>query len=633
MDRDDELAEGTGGGDGTRRTHLQLSGHDFNVRSEIDYYHAPDEKNELLRNCTALKNHRKEIAAFFEVNDDRKERGDFIKSFFDETFVEHILENGERVGYRAYDDLLHIWHGSYLSRDKEDFIPWWRVGSFIQGQILLDTWLTAEEEGIISEEGQFRIIEESFSEKQNEFVIPQAAIDYVLTRGSGMSQGKMRIYEQFIKQEFAEKNIAFLKNEYGIGGYSDPIPESGSWEQHDGKGIMIKQGETKILLSWNKVANRIGELIAADRYLNRREKEAYPAFLKETEDRRKRGEIADRFNSLVSDFNEYENQIENESALIKEYESRQYSASFVQGERVIRGYGNYPDEYVLPSLRRILERIISENTHLSERARKLLDGLSGEIAKPFELTESEKNPPPEPKKEYRFSLGDKVFIGAKEYEIIDFNDPVALFDPEYPIFTQEMPKDEFLQKAGENPLNDNYLYIVDEPDTETHIYFDSAGEEVTWMYYSPDSERGGQYVQNTLSFEVFKETVELFPGFADDEEQLDRLTDELESTADQYLADPATPFFIESEAAFSDEPDYTGLTAENIRSIYDRIDSVLIDKEAERDLNAHEAEFGADGARVFRDPAVLSEHDKATDILNKVLYALKIYDISLKFEG
>ena len=134
---DDELAEGVGGGNGTRRTHLQLSGHDFDVRSEIPYYYAPDEKNELLRNCTALKNHRKEIAAFFEVNDDRKERGDFIKSFFDETFVEHILENGERVGYRAYDDLLHIWHGSYLSRDKEDFIPWWRVASFIQGQMLL----------------------------------------------------------------------------------------------------------------------------------------------------------------------------------------------------------------------------------------------------------------------------------------------------------------------------------------------------------------------------------------------------------------------------------------------------------------------------------------------------------------
>ncbi|MBQ7645887.1 MAG: hypothetical protein IJS94_01335, partial [Clostridia bacterium] len=133
MGSDDELVESVSGRDSPERTHLQLSGHDFNARSEIPYYYAPDAKNELLRNCLALKDHRKEIAAFFEVNDDRKKRGDFIKSFFDNTYVEHILENGERVGYRAYDDLLTIWHGSYLTRDKEDFLQWWRVASAIEG--------------------------------------------------------------------------------------------------------------------------------------------------------------------------------------------------------------------------------------------------------------------------------------------------------------------------------------------------------------------------------------------------------------------------------------------------------------------------------------------------------------------
>ncbi len=159
MGSDDELAESVGGGDRTERTRLQLSGHNFDARSEIPYYYAPDEKNELLRGCLALKNHRKEIAAFFEVHTDRKERGDFIKTFFDNTYVEHILENGERVGYRAYDDLLTIWHGSYLSRDKEDFIPWWRVASAIEGQILLDTWLSDDEKGLISEDGQLQLFD------------------------------------------------------------------------------------------------------------------------------------------------------------------------------------------------------------------------------------------------------------------------------------------------------------------------------------------------------------------------------------------------------------------------------------------------------------------------------------------
>ncbi len=142
MGRDDELAESVGGGNRTEGTRLQLSGHDFDARNELPYYYAPDEKNELLRNCLALKDHRKEIAAFFEAHEDREERGNFMKGFFDNTYVEHILANGERVGYRAYDDLLTIWHGSYLSRDKEDFLPWWRVVSAIEGQLLMDVWLS-----------------------------------------------------------------------------------------------------------------------------------------------------------------------------------------------------------------------------------------------------------------------------------------------------------------------------------------------------------------------------------------------------------------------------------------------------------------------------------------------------------
>lgn len=525
--RDDEFAESVGGGDRSEPTRLQLSGHDFNARSEIPYYYAPDAKNELLRNCLALKNHRKEIAAFFESHEDRKERGDFIKSFFDNTYVEHILDNVERVGYRAYDDLLTVWHGSYLSRDKEDFLHWWRVADAIEGQILLDTWLSDEEKDLISEDGQFRFLDGQAEEKKNEFTIPQAAIDYVLTRGSGVSQGKMRIYEQFQKQEYADKNVNFLKNEYGIGGYSDPIPESGYWEQHDGKGIELRKGDLKVLLPWNKVAKRIGELIAADRYLNKAEKVAYPAYLAEKEERERRYQFAGRFNSLVEDFNDYETQINNDSVIIDRFQSREFASLFGQGERVNRGYGSNPDVFVLPALRDILERIITENTHLTDRAQELLDELDEtEIAKGFELTEDEKNPPSEPKKELRFSLGDKVYIGSKEYEILGLDDPVVLFDPEFPILTQDMPREEFFRKAAENPLNDKHYVVV---------------EEAT----------------------VPNET----------------------------------------------------------------------DLEAERAINEHEAEYGADGTRVFHEPEKLPVYDRSTEILYAVLHNLKMDDVGLDFEG
>ena len=608
--RDDEFAESVGGGDRSEPTRLQLSGHDFNARSEIPYYYAPDAKNELLRNCLALKNHRKEIAAFFESHEDRKERGDFIKSFFDNTYVEHILDNVERVGYRAYDDLLTVWHGSYLSRDKEDFLHWWRVADAIEGQILLDTWLSDEEKDLISEDGQFRFLDGQAEEKKNEFTIPQAAIDYVLTRGSGVSQGKMRIYEQFQKQESAEKNVNFLKNEYGIGGYSDPIPESGYWEQHDGKGIELRKGDLKVLLPWNKVAKRIGELIAADRYLNKAEKAAYPAYLAEKEERERRYQFAGRFNSLVEDFNDYETQINNDIVIIDRFQSREFAGLFGQGERVNRGYGNNPDVFVLPALRDILERIISENTHLTDRAQELLDELDEtDIAKGFELTEDERNPPPEPKKELRFSLGDKVYIGSKEYEILGLDDPVVLFDPEFPILTQDMPREEFFRKAAENPLNDKH-YVVGEEATvpdETDLEAERAINEHE-AEFGADGTRVFSEVPNTSGYDL---------GFG-------------------HLGNGIT-VWNRLETENGDFKTVAHIATDRTVTIYDEkmpeeVKVKIYDFTEKEDPNVSASQPG----KVFEsrpENEKLLVYDRSTEILYAVLHNLKMDDVGLDFEG
>ena len=139
----------------------QLSGHNYNGPSEVPYYHDEDEKAELLRNCIALKDHRKEIATFFAGHENRKERGNFIKSFFDNTYVEHILESGQRVGYRAYDDLLTMWRGSYLSREKEDFISWERIANKIYGLILLNEWLSPDEQ-LLTKNGDITFSDAAF---------------------------------------------------------------------------------------------------------------------------------------------------------------------------------------------------------------------------------------------------------------------------------------------------------------------------------------------------------------------------------------------------------------------------------------------------------------------------------------
>ncbi len=133
-------------------------------------------------------------------------------------------------------------------------------------------------------EEQIEAIEQAEAEKTSAFSISQADIDEVLTKGSGVTDGKYRIYLYFLEPHLLQDKAAFLREEYGIGGRSHALKDADhSWENHDGKGIKLTRGsllspDAEILLTWNRVAKRIGELIAVDRYLSDAEKAHLPVY-------------------------------------------------------------------------------------------------------------------------------------------------------------------------------------------------------------------------------------------------------------------------------------------------------------------------------------------------------------------
>ena len=133
-------------------------------------------------------------------------------------------------------------------------------------------------------EEQIESIEQAEADKASAFSISQADIDEVLTRGSGVEDGKYRIYLYFLEPHTPQDRAAFLKREYGIGGRSHALKGvDHSWEDHDGKGIKITKGslmnpDAEILLTWSRVAKRISELNAAGRYLSDAEKAELPAY-------------------------------------------------------------------------------------------------------------------------------------------------------------------------------------------------------------------------------------------------------------------------------------------------------------------------------------------------------------------
>lgn len=98
-----------------------------------------------------------------------------------------------------------------------------------------------------------------------------------LANGSSFEGGKSRIYAFFQTQHSPKEYADFLKEEYGTGGRSHAVSrESGSFEEHGSKGIILKKsGCADVQMNWNKVASRISELIRLNLYFTPDEQALY----------------------------------------------------------------------------------------------------------------------------------------------------------------------------------------------------------------------------------------------------------------------------------------------------------------------------------------------------------------------
>ena len=65
---------------------------------------------------------------------------------------------------------------------------------------------------------------------------------------------------------------------------------------------------------------------------------------------------------------------------------------------------------------------------------------------------------------YEYHLGDTVYLGAEEYEILAFDEnEVRLFDVSFPLINKVLPRAEFDAKVRDNPMND---YLIAPEETE-----------------------------------------------------------------------------------------------------------------------------------------------------------------------
>ena len=314
---------------------------------------------------------------------------------------------------------------------------------------------------------QIEMIAKAEDENASAFTISKEDIDSVLQKGSGVADGKYRIYRQFQKGEDRQKNIEFLKNEYGTGGGTYIFPDgfSGhSW--HDSKGLAIDRNGTytnhDLVLKWSQVEKRLRELIKDNRYLNPKEKDHYADYLEsvsapqyEVDAQRKierqrfidahrdlppadkRDTLALRLSDFICDLDGYEKDL-----LSNVERSDLADVTTEQMEQ------HLSDPATVHQLLDFLTQIQWKTTSVFSRSNAWK--FSEELRELYPLR-------------YLYNEGDVVYIGADKYEITDFDEnAVSLRNAEFPLFGKEYSREDFEEKLKENPANDHLKVVVTE---------------------------------------------------------------------------------------------------------------------------------------------------------------------------
>ena len=320
---------------------------------------------------------------------------------------------------------------------------------------------------------QIEMIAKAEDEKASAFTISKEDIDSVLQKGSGVADGKYRIYRQFQKGEDRQKNIEFLKNEYGTGGGTHIFPDgfSGhSW--HDSKGLAIDRNGTytnhDLVLKWSQVEKRLRELIKDNRYLNPKEKDHYADYLEsvsapqyEVDTQRKiarqrfidahrdlppadkRDTLALRLSDFIRDLDRYEKDL---LSVVGRSDLADITAEQMEQ--------HLSDPSTVQQLIDFLAQVQWKTTSVFSRSNG------------WKFTEELRELHP---LRYLYNEGDVVYIGADKYEIATLTEEkVYLQNAEFPILGQEYSRADFEEKLTENPANDHLKVVVTEKQrTET----------------------------------------------------------------------------------------------------------------------------------------------------------------------
>ena len=314
-----------------------------------------------------------------------------------------------------------------------------------------------------------------------------------LTRGSGFSGGKARIYNYWQENHSAKEKMDFLKHEYGTGGHSHACSgATHSGQDHDAKGVAYtKSGCDKLQMSWAQVVQRIDGLMRKGRYLSPEEEVERQAIEEAKTDPLE--DVYDRFAVIDTEDGEY---------AIWDNQTDDY---YVDPEGVTE---YFTDEWLA-------------NDYLEEVRQSVaaMDSVQPEVpaAEPDEVVEAPVSEEPT----WNYQVGDTVYLDDTAFRVEQITDrEVQLRDPSlaYPIFRAEN-RENFERMLSQDERNTALRTVAEKHPSEiipekeqerrylvaAYHHFENGFDDKLDYYTLEEAEKAAQgYVDGTMEDDGFK---------------------------------------------------------------------------------------------------------------------------------
>ena len=234
------------------------------------------------------KHKRQEIFEYFQAHKGLAERTEFLKTCYNDIWVE-VLTDGVRIGYHAEKDGLLMWEGSYLSRTSESVFSWPVITEMTEGLIergeykiklgLQNAPIVAEQLALFDMGGDAPVYEAPADTATGILApartVPQEVIDLALCTGGNEPNSAERIAVFYMRERPEQENEEFLRREFGRAngrGIEYEGRKYAVWFLEDGihlaQGDSVRTGYSKTVVTWEQASARILELLDAGTYLS-----------------------------------------------------------------------------------------------------------------------------------------------------------------------------------------------------------------------------------------------------------------------------------------------------------------------------------------------------------------------------